>query len=140
MGELRVDDRAVELFLDLAADAGTQFFAMKDYKVMFKATILGTLGMWIAATLIEWSGVNGIVSIPGLQGKDIDFIVPLLLQKSLSPVISSLLITGIMAAGMSTIDSLLISATGAITRDIIRGASIRRRPTARFCACRATSR
>ena len=96
----------------------TKFFAMKDYKVMFKATILGTLGMWIAATLIEWSGVNGIVSIPGLQGKDIDFIVPLLLQKSLSPVISSLLITGIMAAGMSTIDSLLISATGAITRDI----------------------
>ena len=96
----------------------TKFFAMKDYKVMFKATILGTLGMWIAATLIEWSGVNGIVSIPGLQGKDIDFIVPLLLQKSLSPVISLLLITGIMAAGMSTIDSLLISATGAITRDI----------------------
>lgn len=96
----------------------TKFFAMKDHKVMFKATLLGTLGMWIAATLIEWSGVNGIVSIPGLAGKDIDFIVPLLLQKSLSPIISTLLIAGIMAAGMSTIDSLLICSTGAITRDI----------------------
>lgn len=96
----------------------TKFFAMKNYKVLFKATILGTLGMWIAATMIEWSGVNGIVSVPGLSGQDIDFIVPLLLQKSLSPVISSLLISGIMAAGMSTIDSLLISATGAVTRDI----------------------
>jgi sodium/pantothenate symporter len=96
----------------------TKFFAMKNYKVMFKATILGTMGMWIAATLIEWAGVNAIVSIPGLAGKNIDFVVPLILQNSMSPIISTILITGIMAAGMSTIDSLLISATGAITRDI----------------------
>ena len=96
----------------------TKFFAMKNYRVMFKATILGTMGMWIAATLIEWAGVNAIVSIPGLAGKNIDFVVPMILQNSLSPVVSTILITGIVAAGMSTIDSLLISATGAITRDI----------------------
>lgn len=96
----------------------TKFFTMKDYNVLFKATILGTLGMWLAATLIEWSGVNAIVSIPGLEGKNIDFIVPLILQKRLTPFVSSLLISGIMAAGMSTIDSLLISSTGAVTRDI----------------------
>lgn len=96
----------------------TKFFAMKDYKVMFKAVILGTIGMWLAATLIEWSGVNAIVSIPLLEGKQIDFVVPLILQQGVSPFISSLLIAGIMAAGMSTIDSLLIVSTGAVTRDI----------------------
>ncbi len=96
----------------------TKFFAMKNYRVMFKAVILGTVGMWIAATLIEWSGVNALVSIPGLTGKQIDFVVPLILQQGLGPVISALLISGIMAAGMSTIDSLLIVSTGGITRDI----------------------
>jgi sodium/pantothenate symporter len=80
--------------------------------------ILGTIGMWLAATLIEWSGVNAIVSIPLLEGKQIDFVVPLILQQGVSPFISSLLIAGIMAAGMSTIDSLLIVSTGAVTRDI----------------------
>lgn len=96
----------------------TKFFAMKDYKVMFKAIILGTLGMWLAATLIEWSGVNAIVSIPGLKGTGIDYIVPLTLQKGLNPFLASLFISGIMAAGMSTIDSVLIMSTGAISRDI----------------------
>lgn len=96
----------------------TKFFAMKNYKVMFKAVILGTIGMWLAATLIEWSGVNAIASIPGLTGKQIDFIVPLILQNGVSPIFSSILIAGIMAAGMSTIDSLLIVSTGGITRDI----------------------
>jgi sodium/pantothenate symporter len=96
----------------------TKFFTMKNYKVMFKAIILGTLGMWLSATLIEWSGVNAIAFIPGLAGKDIDFVVPIILQSGVSPIISSLLIAGIMAAGMSTIDSLLIVSTGGIIRDI----------------------
>ncbi|MDR1623206.1 MAG: sodium:solute symporter family protein [Synergistaceae bacterium] len=96
----------------------TKFFAMKNYKVMFKAVILGTLGMWVSATLIEWVGVLGIVSVPGLEGAQRDFIVPLILQKAVSPVIASLMIAGIMAAGMSTIDSLLVVSTGGISRDI----------------------
>ena len=96
----------------------TKFFTMKNHRVLFKAVILGSLGMCFAATLIEWSGTNAIVSIAGLKGKDIDFVVPLILQRAVSPVISSLLIAGIMAAGMSSIDSYLISSTGAITRDI----------------------
>lgn len=96
----------------------TKFFTMKNYKVMFKAVILGTLGMWLSATLIEWVGVLGIVSVPGLEGKQIDFVVPLILQKSVSPIFASLMIAGIMSAGMSTIDSLLIVSTGGIARDI----------------------
>lgn len=96
----------------------TKFFAMKNYQVMFKAVILGTAGMWFSATLIEWSGVNGIVSIPGLKGTNTDFIVPLLLQNGVNPYISSLLIAGIFAAGMSTISSVLITSTGAVTRDM----------------------
>lgn len=96
----------------------TRFFAMKNHKVMFKAVLLGTAGMWLAATLIEWSGVNAAIVNPGLVGADIDNIIPLILQKGLSPFISSLFIAGIVAAGMSSIDSLLIITTGAVTRDL----------------------
>ena len=59
--------------------------------------------------------------LPLSQGwleKDIDFVVPIILQSGVSPIISSLLIAGIMAAGMSTIGSLLIVSTGGIIRDI----------------------
>jgi len=96
----------------------TKFFTMKNYETLFKAVILGTLGMLLSATLIEWAGANAIVSMPGLAGKQTDFIVPMLLQGNLNPVIASILIAGVVSAGMSTIDALLVVATGGVTRDI----------------------
>lgn len=96
----------------------TKFFTMDSYRTLFKAVILGTMGMLFSATLIEWSGVNAATFIHGLTGKDADFIVPLILQQNVSPWISALLITGIVSAGMSTISALLVVCTGGITRDI----------------------
>lgn len=96
----------------------TKFFTMKNYETMFKAVILGTLGMLLSATLIEWAGANAIVSVPGLTGKQTDFIVPMLLQGNLNPILASILIAGVVSAGMSTIDALLVVATGGVTRDI----------------------
>lgn len=96
----------------------TKFFTMNSYRIMFKAVILGTLGMLFSATMIEWSGVNASTFLPGLTGKDADFIVPLILEKNVSPWLSALLITGIVSAGMSTISALLVVCTGGITRDI----------------------
>ena len=95
----------------------TKFFTMKNYSVMFKGIILGTLGMLISATMIEWSGVNAFVSIPGL-GKDADFVVPIMIQQSLSPVLASVMIAGIVSAGMSTVSGLMVVSTGGISRDI----------------------
>ena len=96
----------------------TKFFAMKDHKVMFKSILLGTAGMWIAATLIELSGVHAITFLPKLTAENIDKVVPMILQAGLNPIFASVLIAGIVAAGMSTIDSVLIMTTGAITRDL----------------------
>lgn len=96
----------------------TKFFTMNGYRTMFKAVILGTTGMLLSATLIEWSGVNAATFIPGLTGKDTDFIVPLILTQNVSPWVSALLITGIVSAGMSTISALLVVCTGGVTRDI----------------------
>lgn len=96
----------------------TKFFTMNSYRTMYKAVILGTLGMLFSATLIEWSGVNASSFLPGLTGKETDFIIPIVLQQNLPSYVSALLITGIVSAGMSTISALLIVATGGVTRDI----------------------
>ena len=94
----------------------TKFFTMKDHKTMFKAILLGTGGMFVSATLIEWAGVNGIASIQNIEKAD--QIVPMILQRGLNPFLASLFIAGIVAAGMSTIDGILVTTTGAVTRDI----------------------
>lgn len=94
----------------------TKFFAMKDHKTMFKAVLLGTAGMFFSATLIEWAGVNGISFVQNIEKAD--QIVPLILQRGLNPFLASIFISGIVAAGMSTIDGILVTTTGAVTRDI----------------------
>lgn len=104
----------------------TKFFTMKNYNVMFKAVLLGTLGMWFSATLIEWCGVTGRMSFPNLTGTDTDFIVPLILQAGVHPVISSLMVAGIFSAGMSTVSGVLITSTSAVTRDLYQKYSIKK--------------
>lgn len=94
----------------------TKFFAMKDHKTMFKAILLGTAGMFFSATLIEWAGVNGIATIQNIEKAD--QIVPMILQRGLNPFLASIFIAGIVATGMSTIDGILVTKTGAVTRDI----------------------
>ena len=94
----------------------TKFFAMKDHKTMFKAILLGTAGMFFSATLFEWAGVNGIASIQNIEKAD--QIIPMILQRGMNPFLASIFIAGIVAAGMSTIDGILVTTTGAVTRDI----------------------
>ena len=94
----------------------TKFFAMKDHKTMFKAILLGTAGMFFSATLIEWAGVNGIASIQNIEKAD--QIIPMILQRGMNPFLASIFIAGIVAAGMSTIYGILVTTTGAVTRDI----------------------
>ena len=94
----------------------TKFFAMKNHKTMFKAILLGTAGMFFSATLIEWAGVNGIASIQNIEKAD--QIIPMILQRGMNPFLASIFIAGIVAAGMSTIDGILVTTTGAVTRDI----------------------
>ena len=42
----------------------------------------------------------------------------MILQRGLNPFLASIFIAGIVAAGMSTLDGILVTTTGAVTRDI----------------------
>jgi len=58
--------------------------------------------------------------VPGLTGKGIDSTIPLLALKILPFSIASLLVSALIAAGMSTIDSALIMTSSAISRDLVQ--------------------
>lgn len=94
----------------------TKFFTMKSYNVMFKAVILGTIGMLFSATLIEWCGVTGRIAVPGLEAGD--QVVPMILHNGVPAIVSALMVAGIFSAGMSTVSSLLLTSTSAVSRDL----------------------
>lgn len=94
----------------------TKFFAMKDHKTMFRSVILATVGMSLTAWLICWSAPLARPLIGEIQNTD--YIVPIILQRGLPAIVASVLVAGIAAAGMSTIDGVLVTATAAVTRDI----------------------
>ena len=94
----------------------TKFFAMKDHKTMFRSVILGTTGMMITAGLMNWIGVLARPVVGEISNPD--YIVPIILQRGLPAIAACVLVAGIAAAGMSTIDGVLVTATAAVTRDI----------------------
>lgn len=94
----------------------TKFFAMKDHKTLFRSVILATVGMMCTAWLICWCAPMARPLIGEVSNSD--YIVPIILQRGLPAIVASVLVAGIAAAGMSTIDGVLVTATAAVTRDI----------------------
>lgn len=65
-------------FFVLSGKAGAIVSGIAYFSTQFSmGTFLGTAGMLVSATLIEWAGVNGIASIQGIEKAD--QIVPLIL-------------------------------------------------------------
>lgn len=94
----------------------TKFFAMKNHKTLFRSVILATVGMMVIGWLINWCAPLARPLIGEISNSD--YIVPIILQRGLPAVVASIMVAGIAAAGMSTIDGVLVTATAAVTRDI----------------------
>jgi len=76
---------------------------------------------WSVLLLSCFSGMIARVLIPASEGVgfDAELSIPLLWQDLLPPVLVGLLIAGLFSATMSTADSLLLSASSALTQNII---------------------
>lgn len=72
--------------------------------------------MMITAGLMNWIGVLARPVVGEISNPD--YIVPIILQRGLPAIVACVLVAGIAAAGMSTIDGVLVTATAAVTRDI----------------------
>lgn len=94
----------------LAARGSSNLKRVSLYYPLALAAIFGV------STLL---GVWGSVAVPGLVGKDADYIVPLLIQQFLSPAWTIMGLVVILAIVKSSIDSQLLSVTHLVTDDLL---------------------
>jgi SSS family solute:Na+ symporter len=98
-----------------------RFMAAKDEKTLHTAIVLYPLITGLLFFLTVSIGVMGRQVFPDLAAADSDAIFPLLLQSTTGPVLSTLLLTGSIAALMSTMDSQLLTLTSMISVDFLPG-------------------
>lgn len=93
----------------------------KDTKSLHRAIIIGTIVVGAMNIGMNFIGVlsQGVLT-EGLDayGNSVDNIIPLTIATSLSPLLAGITIIGPIAASISTISSLLLSATSSIVKDV----------------------
>lgn len=95
-----------------------RFYIAKDLKTLKRSALLyATIPIFISI-LPVFIGVLGHLSFPGLEGKAADQILPMMLVEHVHPYIAALVMTGAIAAFMSTLDSQLLALSTMSTRDI----------------------
>jgi sodium/proline symporter len=102
----------------------TRFMAIKNMKQAKKARnigILWTLIAYVGALTLGWIGL----AIFGPEGtanalSDREFVMPMVLLKIFPPAIAAILITGAIAAMISTADSLLILSSTELSENLLK--------------------
>lgn len=91
----------------------------KDEKTAFRSTIgvlfVGSVPLMILLSVI---GITGKILYPDIIASDL---YVTMVDGFLSPFVGALFLAGLVAAVMSTSDSLLLAATSSVTQDIYRG-------------------
>ena len=93
----------------------------KDTKSLHRAIIIGTIVVGAMNIGMNFIGVLSQGILPeGLDayGNSVENIIPLAIAKSLPPLLAGITIIGPIAASISTISSLLLSATSSIIKDV----------------------
>jgi SSS family solute:Na+ symporter len=101
-----------------------RFIAARDVRSLKSTVVLYPLITTFLFFLTVSIGVMGRHAFPGLTPRESESVFPLLLGKYASPVLGTLLLTGGLAALMSTMDSQLLTLSSIVTLDFVR---IRRR-------------
>ncbi len=97
-----------------------RFMAAKDLKSLKNTAVLYPIITTFLFFLTVSIGVMGRVTFPELARQSSDSIFPMLLGHFLSPLLSTILLTGSIAALMSTMDSQLLTLTSMVTLDFFK--------------------
>ncbi len=105
-----------------------RFYAAKDERVISRGMILGPVLIGIFALTVFSIGPFAWLIIPELVPKDQlmtylkdpDLVVPFLVVNLFPPVVNAIILTAIVAAAMSTINSLLLVLATSLGRDILQ--------------------
>lgn len=93
-----------------------RFISVKNLRVLKTGTILATIATCLAF-LPYFNGAVARVLYPGLTSPDLA--VPTLVKSVLSPFGASLVLTAVLAAGMSTLSSVMIIVSGSFIHDLL---------------------
>jgi len=104
-----------------------KFYAIKDESAIKKATIVSTLFAALIGGGAYFIGAFGRIyldnQVPVANGKaNFDMIVPLMLEKSLPEALMAVVIVLVLSASMSTLSSLVLVSSSAISLDLLKGA------------------
>jgi SSS family solute:Na+ symporter len=77
--------------------------------------LVGVL-FWLPCIIV---GVWGAAMVPGLRGKASDAIFPLMVAKFTNPMVAGLILAGIFAAVMSSLDAMILTISTMFIRDIL---------------------
>jgi len=94
-----------------------RFYIAKDLEHLKKSALLYALVPLFIGILPVIIGVLGHLTFPGLEGKEADQILPMMLIEHSSDWFAALVMTGALAAFMSTLDSQLLALSTMATRD-----------------------
>ncbi len=95
----------------------SRFYSIKSVKLLKLGTVLATTGAAMAL-LPYFNGAAARIFFPNLANPD--QAIPNLVKTNLSPLAGAVFLTGVVAAGMSTFAAVLITAAGAIVKDLLR--------------------
>lgn len=96
-----------------------RFYIAKDIDALKKSALLYGLIPIIISILPVIIGVLGHLTFPDLRGKETDQILPKMLAAHSPEWFSGLVMTGALAAFMSTLDSQLLALSTIVTRDFV---------------------
>ncbi|MBN1891220.1 MAG: sodium:solute symporter family protein [Clostridiales bacterium] len=103
-----------------------KFYSIKDEKSVKAATIISTVFALFVAGGSYFLGAFGRIFVSpeeatnAITGKfSTDMLMPIMLEKAVSPVIISVIIILVLSASISTLSSLVLSSSSTITLDLI---------------------
>jgi len=94
-----------------------RFYVAADVATLKKSAVMYAFIPILISILPVMIGIWGHVSFPDLSGKDTDQILPKMLVEHTSSFFVGLVMTGAIAAFMSTLDSQLLALSTMVTRD-----------------------
>lgn len=104
-----------------------KFYAVKDEEAIKKGTIISTLFALIIAGSAYFVGGFGRLFLDntmplGANGKpNADMVMPMVLEKALPDALIGIIIILVLSASMSTLSSLVLVSSSAISMDLIKG-------------------
>lgn len=104
-----------------------KFYTIKDEKAIQTGTVISTVFALVIAGGSYFIGSFGRIFVDAEQitgankALRFDLIVPMMLEKAISPILLAVVVVLVLSASMSTLSSLVLTSSSTITLDLISG-------------------